>query len=73
MMDEREQRRAARAGWPVRVVPMKSDPDDLRHTTAAERWDMMWPLAVEAWTLTGQDFPTYARHEIPCSLRPLKP
>ena len=47
--------------------------DDLtRTTTAEERLEMVEALSVEAWTLTGKPFPSYARHEMPVSLRPLR-
>ena len=29
--------------------------DDLRNTTAEERWNMMWQLAVDAWAMKGED------------------
>lgn len=28
--------------------------DDLRNTTAEERWGMMWQLAVDAWAFKGE-------------------
>lgn len=28
--------------------------DDLQHTTAAQRWEMMWQLAVDAWAFKGE-------------------
>lgn len=34
-------------------------------TTTAERLAMMWPLAVRAWSLTGNPFPSYTRANIP--------
>lgn len=39
--------------------------DDLSDTTtAAERLAMMWPLAVEAWTLSGRPLPDYDRRSL---------
>jgi hypothetical protein len=32
---------------------------------------MMWPLAVEAFSLTGHPFPAYLRAETPVALRRL--
>jgi hypothetical protein len=29
--------------------------DDLRHTTVEQRWNMMWPLAVSAWAMKGEN------------------
>lgn len=40
--------------------------EDLRATTTAqERLDMMWPLAVRAWRLSGREMPSYRRSEMP--------
>lgn len=34
---------------------------------------MMWELALQAWSLTGQPLPDYDRHEIPGRvIRPLR-
>ncbi len=32
---------------------------------------MMWPLALEAWALSGREVPTYSRSNTPVSLRPV--
>jgi len=62
---------ASRAGrrntWPVRVFRLGSEPsDDLELlTTAEERLAMMWPLALEAWSLTGKPLPDYEREATP--------
>jgi DMSO/TMAO reductase YedYZ molybdopterin-dependent catalytic subunit len=37
-------------------------------TTPEERLAMMWPLALEAWTLTGRPLPDYSRGETPVRL-----
>jgi hypothetical protein len=29
--------------------------DDLRNTTVEDRWNMMWPLAIDAWAMKGED------------------
>jgi hypothetical protein len=34
-------------------------------TTLEERLSMMWPLAVEAWTLSGRALPVYDRSCLP--------
>ena len=56
-----------RSGWPVRRVALRSQPPDnlSGSTTAEERLAMMWPLAVEAWTLAGRVLPGYSRNETP--------
>jgi hypothetical protein len=60
-------RALARRSWPVRKYQLGAEPgDDLSaFTTAEERLSMMWPLALEAWELTGQLLPTYPRDETP--------
>ena len=60
-------RRAARKSWPVRKYRLGSEPgDDLSETTTPrERLEMMWPLALEAWALTGQPLPDYTRASTP--------
>lgn len=62
-----DERRSARAAWPVRVFELGGEPsDDLSGgTTAEERLAMMWPLAVEAWTMSGRRLPEYPRHRMP--------
>jgi hypothetical protein len=57
----------------VRVFRLGSEPpDDLGATsTPEERLAMMWPLALEAFALTGRPFPVYRRAEAPVALRRL--
>ena len=64
-----------RRTWPVRAYRLGSEPsDDLSaSTTVAERLAMMWPLAVEAWELTGRPLPQYARSETAVCIRPFAP
>jgi len=66
---------AARRSWPVRVYRLGAEPgDDLGPTTTAEaRLALMWPLALEAWTLAGRPLPTASRAATPVSLRPRRP
>ena len=65
--DERDRSRARRQSWPVRRYRLGSEPsDDLSDvTTAEERLAMMWPLALEAWSLAGKRLPPYERSEAP--------
>ena len=65
--DSRETRAGARSDWPVRKLRLGDEPgDDLSATTTAkERLAMMWPLAVEAWSLTGRPMPDYERQDAP--------
>ena len=64
---ERKERAAARGSWPIRVYRLGEEPDDdlSGTTTAAERLEMMWPLAVDAWASSGQPIPDYPRKEAP--------
>ena len=47
----------------MRAFRLGEEPgDDLSETTTVEeRLSMMWPLAVEAWTLSGRKLPAYDR------------
>ena len=62
-----------RQSWPVHLYRLGAEPgDDLCATTTPEaRLEMMWPLSLEAWALTGWAVPSYCRSETPVSLRPL--
>ena len=59
-----------RADWPVRSFRFGEEPDDdlSDTTTLGERLSMMWPLAVEAWTLGGRSLPVYNRTNLPGQL-----
>ncbi len=65
--NDRERRRLARRWWPVRKFRLGSEPsDDLSDSTTAERrLEMMWPMALEAWSLSGRPLPAYTRSETP--------
>lgn len=73
--EETASRAFGRRSWPIRVYRLGDEPgDDLSATTSAEaRVAMMWPLALEAWTLARRPVPQYARHEAPVCCRPLAP
>lgn len=66
-MTDRNDRTTARNSWPVRKHRLGEEPsDDLSDsTTAEERLQMMWQLAVEAWSLTDRPIPDYKRDEAP--------
>jgi len=70
-IDSVEARAARRRSWPVRKYSLGSEPsDDLSAiTTPEERLEMMWPLTLEAWTLTGKPFPDYGRSATPVRVR----
>jgi len=63
-----------RSRWPVRAYRLGAEPgDDLSASTSAEeRLAMMWPLALEAWELTGRALPVYSRDDTPVSRRLLR-
>lgn len=56
----------------MRKLRLGDEPgDDLSaSTTAEERIAMMWPLAVEAWSLTGRPMPEYERRNAPVKWLP---
>lgn len=65
-----DQRRRARGSWPVRAYPLGQEPpDDISlETTREERLAMMWPLALEAWRLSGRPIPDYDRAHVPARM-----
>jgi hypothetical protein len=54
-----EQRRRARAGWPIRAVPLGEeeliDPRD--ESSVDERIALVWTLTRQLWDFTGRPFP----------------
>ncbi len=66
----RDLRAERRRDWPVRKFRLGEEPgDNLGNlTTPEERLAMMWPLAVEAWSLAGRPLPRYARGEAPVAV-----
>jgi hypothetical protein len=65
-----------RRQWPIKRYRLGEEPgDDLSQvTTAEERLAMMWPLAKEAWALTGRPLPDYRREDTPgVVIRPAGP
>lgn len=68
--DDTDERRKARLTWPVRAYRLGQEPpDDISaKTTPEERLASMWPLALEAWRLSGRPLPNYDRAHIPARL-----
>ena len=60
-------RAAARGSWQIRRYDLGEEPgDDLSATTTgAERIEMMWPLARDAWSFAGRSIPDYPRSQTP--------
>ena len=73
-MTDANDRTAARRSWPIRKHRLGEEPsDDLSDsTTAEERLQMMWQLAVDAWSLTDRPIPDYNRNEAPVRKLPRK-
>jgi hypothetical protein len=68
--DGAEERRRARARWPIARFRLGQEPpDDLSAvTTPAERIAMMWALAESAWKVAGRSWPAYGRANLPARL-----
>ncbi len=69
--DSPSSRTAAHRSWPVRLYRLGAEPTaDLSGSTSAEeRLEMMWPLALEAWGMAGLSVPTYTREQAPVGRR----
>lgn len=67
MKEDPPARAAARRSWPVRIYRLAEQPsNDLTSTTTPlQRLEMMWPLALEAWSLSGRPMPEYDRRSSP--------
>ena len=68
-----DERRLRRLAWPVRRFRLGSEPDeDLSATTTAEeRIAMMWPLALDAFSVGPGDSESSARTTWPVIVRAL--
>ena len=69
-------RAANRGSWRIRRFELGEEPsDDLSATTTgAERIEMMWPLALDAWSFAGRSIPDYPRAQTPIRvIRPTSP
>ena len=61
-----EERRAARADWPVRKFLLGEEPVDNYSTcTAGERMMMVEQMSRDAWASAGLPMPRYSRREMP--------
>ena len=61
-----EERRAARADWPVRKFRLGEEPvDDFSACTAGERMMMVEQMSRDAWASAGLPMPRYSRREMP--------
>jgi hypothetical protein len=62
-----EDRRRARANWPIRKVGLRdeelTDPRDA--STVDQRLALVWKLTREQWAFAGMKMPEYSRAEMP--------
>ena len=66
-MSSFEERRSARAAWPIRAFRLGEEPllDDRDTTTPDERLALVWTLTREQWALAGRTIPDYTRANTP--------
>jgi hypothetical protein len=69
-MSSFEERRRARAGWPIRKVALGHEElTDARDTsTVDERIALVWTLTRRQWAFSGRPMPTYTRADMPGSV-----
>lgn len=62
-----EERRAARAAWPIRRFALGEEPeiDALDTSTVDERIAAVSELTLRTWALAGREIPTYSRATMP--------
>jgi hypothetical protein len=62
-----DERRRARASWPIRKVRLEeeelTDPRDT--STVDERLAMVWVLTRQQWAFAGLEIPRYSRDQMP--------
>lgn len=63
---------AARASWPVKKTRLgdEDEPAAPPGASPSERVAMVWTLTLDAWAMTGQPLPDYARADAPGLVRP---
>ena len=69
-MSSFEERRRARAAWPIRAVALGSEElVDSRDTSSVDdRIALVWRLTRELWAFSGRPIPTYERAQMPGEL-----
>ncbi len=62
-----EERRRARAGWPIRRATLADEPltDERIPESADERVAMVAVLTRAQWAMSGKELPRYSRAEMP--------
>jgi hypothetical protein len=75
MSDERAQRAAARARWPLVKVRLDQEAaPSVSDASPEQRVAMVWALTLDAWAIRGEPIPDYPRALAPGRiLRPAKP
>jgi hypothetical protein len=66
--EARKQRALARANWRVSMHRLGEEPVDDEDgvvLSVAQRIGMVWRITQNAWALSGQQMPRYARSEMP--------
>jgi hypothetical protein len=66
--EARKQRALARGAWHISVTRLGEEPaenEDAALLTVAQRIGMVWRITQNAWALSGQRLPRYARSEMP--------
>jgi len=66
-MSTAEERRRARANWPIRRVALRDETltDARDASTVDERLALVWFLTLRQWEFAGLPLPTYARAAMP--------
>lgn len=66
-MSSPDERRRARAAWPIRRFRLGDEPlvDDRDTSTVDERLALVWTLTREQWAAAGLPYPTYERSQMP--------
>jgi hypothetical protein len=62
-----EERRRARAGWPIRKVALRDEEltDARDSSTVDERIALVWTLTCRQWAFSGRPMPRYTRAAMP--------
>jgi hypothetical protein len=69
-MSSAEERRRARAQWPIRRIGLRDEPltDSRDPSTVDERIALVWTLTQRQWLFAGLPMPTYTRATMPGSV-----
>lgn len=62
-MDDAAERRRQRASWPIRRHALGEEPDERVVASPSALVAMVHRMTLDAWAMSGEPIPTYARHE----------